>query len=100
MTIYSGLHDYLIEDSEFCEAARVHSVDLIDLRRNAEHEVASCDALDDLMPENPHCRTRLRCWEDARFGRALPVLSMISGLNTKFIATGQTGYWLKVMDVL
>lgn len=90
MTIYSGLHDYLIEDSEFCEAARVHSVDLIDLRRNAEHEVASCDALDD------SCLRIHTVGQDCGVGKMLVSVELTralndSGLNTKFIATGQTG---------
>jgi len=90
MTIYSGLHDYLIHDPEFVEQATIHHADLVDVRRNRESEVASAQGL------NQSCLRLHTVGQDCGVGKMLVSVELSrslqqAGLAAKFIATGQTG---------
>jgi uncharacterized NAD-dependent epimerase/dehydratase family protein len=90
MTIYSGLHDYLIHDPEFVEQAAIHHADLVDVRRNRESEVASAQGL------NESCLRLHTVGQDCGVGKMLVSVELSrslqqAGLAAKFIATGQTG---------
>ncbi len=90
MSIYSGLHDYLIDDSEFVEAAKVSGAELVDVRRNDEREVASRQGIRD------QCLRVHTVGQDCGVGKMLVAVELTKALNlkgrsTKFIATGQTG---------
>ena len=90
LDIVSGLHDFLANDPQFSEAARQHGVQLVDVRKNDEHDVT--------------CRRGIRegCLRIHTVGKASSCGKMVAsieiqrglvqaGIDTKFVATGQTG---------
>ena len=90
MTIYSGLHDYLVDDPEFVGEASRSGATLVDVRRNQEHDVATCE---DIRSE---CLRIHTVGQDCGVGKMLVSVELARALNkaslrTKFIATGQTG---------
>ena len=86
----SGLHEFLIDDAEFTRAAALSGVELIDLRRNDEHDVAN------------RCGIREQCLRihtianDCSCGKMVTAVEVAQGLcrvgvDAGFVATGQTG---------
>ncbi|HND50951.1 MAG TPA: DUF1611 domain-containing protein [Pirellulaceae bacterium] len=90
MTIWSGLHDFLSNDAEFTAAAAKHGVQLIDVRKNNEREIARRRGL------RPDCLRIHTVGHDCSIGKMVTSVELTNGLkrrgvDAKFIATGQTG---------
>jgi uncharacterized NAD-dependent epimerase/dehydratase family protein len=90
ITIVSGLHDFLIEDSEYVGEASMSGAKLIDVRRNAFKETGTG------MSFRPGCVRIHTVGHDCSVGKmvaALEVQLALSrlGHSAKFLATGQTG---------
>ncbi|MEN6495677.1 MAG: DUF1611 domain-containing protein [Thermoguttaceae bacterium] len=90
MTVVSGLHDFLNDDPEFAQAAKEHGVQLIDVRRNEEHDVANRKGI------REGCLRIHTIGTDCSVGKMLTSVEVVRGLSrrgvdSKFVATGQTG---------
>jgi uncharacterized NAD-dependent epimerase/dehydratase family protein len=90
LTVYSGLHDFLVNDSEFADAASASGAQLVDVRRNQERDVANRVGLRDA------CLRVHTVGQDCGVGKMLVAVELTRALSnrdisTKFIATGQTG---------
>lgn len=89
-TIWSGLHDFLTNDAEFVAAAASHGAKLIDVRKNAERDIARRVGLRD------DCLRIHTVGHDCSIGKMVASVELAQGLrrrgvDAKFIATGQTG---------
>ena len=90
MDVISGLHDFLSSDKEFVAAATEKGVQLIDVRKNNERDVANrLDIRED-------CLRVHTVGQDCSVGKMLVALELSNamkaqGVKSKFIATGQTG---------
>jgi len=94
LSVVNGLHDYLADRPDFAKLARIHGVELLDIRR-------------------PKPRHELHFWTGAIFQLKTPVIAVIgtdcalgkrtttrfvqkacndAGLKTEMIYTGQTGW--------
>jgi uncharacterized NAD-dependent epimerase/dehydratase family protein len=94
MRIVSGLHEFLADDPEFAAAARDRGVELRDVRRNAERDVARC------QPFRDACLRILTIGQDISVGKMVTSVELARGLrargsDAKFIATGQTGIMIE-----
>jgi uncharacterized NAD-dependent epimerase/dehydratase family protein len=90
LDVIGGLHDFLTDDAEFTVAATKHGVQLTDLRKNAERDIARRRGLRD------ECFRVLTVGHDCSVGKMLTSLELANGLqqagkDAHFIATGQTG---------
>ncbi len=90
MNILSGLHDFVSADAEFVAAAQKHGVELIDVRKNNERDIARRRGL------RPDCLRILTVGHDCSIGKMVAAVELTNGLkqrgrDAKFIATGQTG---------
>ncbi|NLX98281.1 MAG: DUF1611 domain-containing protein [Rhodopirellula sp.] len=90
LSIVSGLHDLLVDDAEFVEAARQHGVELVDVRRNDEHDVANRKGI------REGCLRIQTVGNDCSLGKMVTSVEVVEGLkqagvDAKFVATGQTG---------
>lgn len=90
MRIVSGLHDFLGDDPELAAAARQHGVEIEDVRKNSEHDVASRQGI------REDCLRVLTIGNDCSVGKMLTALEIANamkrrGSDAKFVATGQTG---------
>lgn len=90
MTVVSGLHDFLADDAEFRREAQRNGVELIDVRRNDEHDVANRRGLRD------GCLRIHTVGNDCSVGKMVTSVELADGLNragvdAAFVATGQTG---------
>jgi uncharacterized NAD-dependent epimerase/dehydratase family protein len=90
LTIVSGLHDLLCNDAEFRAAAELHGVELVDVRRNEEHDVANRQGL------RPECLRIHTIANDCSCGKMTASVELAAGLKrvgvgAAFVATGQTG---------
>ena len=90
MTVYSGLHDFLVDDVEFVAAANASGAKLVDVRRNQERDVANRVGLRD------ECLRVHTVGQDCGVGKMLVAVELTRALSSrdvsaKFIATGQTG---------
>jgi uncharacterized NAD-dependent epimerase/dehydratase family protein len=90
MTVVSGLHDFLCDDREFAAAAAANGVNLIDVRRNQERDVANRIGIREA------CLRVHTVGQDCSVGKMLVAVELTRALAarkvaTKFIATGQTG---------
>ena len=91
MDIYSGMHTLLCDDAEFVAAAKLHSIKLTDLRKPPDDlSVNTCQA-----PFSSTFRIHT-VGSDCNCGKKVTALEMqkfmeLKGLNSAFIATGQTG---------
>ena len=90
MDVISGLHDFLADDKEFADAARQHDVQLIDVRRNDEHDVADRKGI------NERCLRIQAVGNDCCVGKMVATIELTLALqardhDAKFVATGQTG---------
>ncbi|MFM7206677.1 MAG: DUF1611 domain-containing protein [Planctomycetaceae bacterium] len=94
MRIVSGLHDFLADDAEFASAARDRGVEIRDVRRNAERDVAKCP------PLREECLRILTIGQDISVGKMVTSVELARslrarGTDAKFIATGQTGIMIE-----
>lgn len=94
MTVVSGLHDFLNDDPEFAQAAKEHGVQLIDVRRNEEHDVANRKGI------REGCLRIHTIGTDCSVGKMLTSVEVMRGLSrrgvdSKFVATGQTGIMIE-----
>jgi uncharacterized NAD-dependent epimerase/dehydratase family protein len=90
MSVISGLHDFLADDTEFRRAADEHGVELVDLRQNGEHEVARGQGI------RQHCLRIHTVGNDCSCGKMVASVEIARGLqragtDAAFVATGQTG---------
>lgn len=90
LNIISGLHDFLSDDPEFAQAAREHGVELVDVRRNDEHDVAQRQGI------REGCLRIHTVGNDCSLGKMVTSVELVEGLkrrgvDAKFVATGQTG---------
>ena len=90
MDVVSGLHDFLCHDPEFAAAANKHHVQLIDIRKNDEHDVAQRQNI------REDCLRIQTIGNDCCVGKMVVAIETTEGLkqaghDAKFVATGQTG---------
>ena len=90
LNIVGGLHDFLSEDPEFVDAATEHGVELIDVRKTNEKDIARRIGL------RADCLRVLTVGHDCSIGKMVTAIELTNGLKhrgvtAKFIATGQTG---------
>ena len=90
MDVVSGLHDFLSDDDEFAAAAPRHGVQLIDVRRNKEKEIARRTGLRD------DCLRIHTVGHDCSVGKMVTSIEVTNelkrrGHDAKFLASGQTG---------
>ena len=94
MDIVSGLHDFLCDDSELAHAAQQHQVQLVDVRKNDEHDVAQREGIRD------GCLRIQTIGNDCCVGKMVVAIELAAGLRraghtAKFVATGQTGIMIE-----
>lgn len=90
LDIVSGLHEFLIEDTDYTDAATRSGSTLIDVRRNTYKQVASAKGLSD------RCVRIHTVGQDCSLGKMVTALEVQLGLaalghDARFLATGQTG---------
>ncbi|MBN1912182.1 MAG: DUF1611 domain-containing protein [Pirellulales bacterium] len=90
LNIVSGMHEFLADDPELAEAARRHGVELIDVRKNDEHDVANHQDIREECLRVHTMGTTTSC------GKMVASIEVARGLNragvdAKFVPTGQTG---------
>lgn len=90
MDVVSGLHEFLSSDPEFSQAAAAKGVQLIDVRKNSERDVAHRRNI------REECLRIHTVGQDCSVGKMLVALELTNamkaqGVKAKFIATGQTG---------
>jgi uncharacterized NAD-dependent epimerase/dehydratase family protein len=91
LDIINGLHAFLSEDEELQTAAQKWGVTLWDVRRPPNKRVVSS-----YTPHRPGSHTILAVGSDCATGKMTTMLEMNrearrQGLNSEFVATGQTG---------
>ena len=90
MDVISGLHEFLSNDPEFTRAAAKSGVQIIDVRKNNERDVAQRTNI------REECLRIHTVGQDCSVGKMLVSLELTNamkaqGVKAKFIATGQTG---------
>lgn len=90
MNLVSGLHDFLSSDAEIAAAAAKKGVDIYDVRKNNERDVANRLGL------REDCLRIHTVGQDCSVGKMVASLEIARGLlarghDAKFVATGQTG---------
>jgi len=90
MDVISGLHDFLCEDTGFSKAAQEKGVQLIDVRKNKERDVAQRQNI------REECLRIHTVGQDCSLGKMVVALELTqalqkAGQDAKFVATGQTG---------
>ncbi len=90
MRIVSGLHDFLGDDPELAAAALERGVEIRDVRKNTERDLASC------QPLREECLRVLTIGQDISVGKMVTSVELAAGLvargvDAAFVATGQTG---------
>ena len=88
--VMAGLHEFLTEDPEFTAAAAAKGVNLIDVRKNEEKDVAKGLGL------REDCLRVLTVGHDCSVGKMVTSVEVTHGLQRRgrdahFVATGQTG---------
>jgi uncharacterized NAD-dependent epimerase/dehydratase family protein len=94
MRIVSGLHEFLSDDPDLAAAAAAAGVEIVDVRKNDERDVASRLGLRE---------DRLRLLtigQDCSVGKMLAAVELTRALNARgldaaFLATGQTGIMIE-----
>jgi len=90
LDVLSGLHDFLNDDPQFAAAARAHGVQLIDIRKNQQRQIARQEGI------RAECLRVHTVGHDCSVGKMVAALEIARGLqraghDAKFLATGQTG---------
>jgi len=88
--VVSGLHEFLTDNPELVAAARQHGVQLTDVRKNEERDVATRSGL------RADCLRVLTVGHDCSIGKMVTSVELTRGLQRAgrdafFVATGQTG---------
>lgn len=91
MDVYNGLHTFLTHDEELMALATAKGVKLVDLREVPEHPPVGLG-----LPHRAGSTTILTVGSDCNVGKMstaleLDLLAHKRGLNSTFVATGQTG---------
>ncbi len=94
MNIISGLHEYLSDDPEITELAKVKNATIWDVRKNDEHDVVHRKNI------NENCFRLHTVGNDCSLGKMIVSYELSKSLNdagcdAKFCATGQTGIVLE-----
>jgi uncharacterized NAD-dependent epimerase/dehydratase family protein len=94
MNLVSGLHDFLSNDPEISAAAAKRGVEIHDVRRNNERDVANRQNL------REDCLRIHTVGQDCSVGKMLASVEIAIGLkkrghDAKFVATGQTGIMIE-----
>lgn len=94
MNIVSGLHDFLSNDAELAAAAAQRGVEIQDVRKNNERDVAHRRNL------REDCLRIHTVGQDCSVGKMLASVEITLGLkargyDAKFVATGQTGIMIE-----
>jgi len=94
MNIVSGLHDFLSNDPEIAAAAARRGVEIHDVRKNNERDVAGRKNL------REDCLRIHTIGQDCSVGKMLASVEIALGLkargyDAKFVATGQTGIMIE-----
>jgi uncharacterized NAD-dependent epimerase/dehydratase family protein len=94
MNIVSGLHDFLSNDAEIAAAAARRGVEIYDVRKNSECDVANRRNL------HEDCLRIHTIGQDCSVGKMLASVELTLGLkargyDAKFVATGQTGIMIE-----
>jgi uncharacterized NAD-dependent epimerase/dehydratase family protein len=94
MNIVSGLHDFIGNDAEIAAAAARRGVEIYDVRKNNERDVANRRNL------REDCLRIHTIGQDCSVGKMLASVEITLGLkkrgyDAKFIATGQTGIMIE-----
>jgi uncharacterized NAD-dependent epimerase/dehydratase family protein len=89
-SVISGLHEFLCDDPQFAAAARERGVELVDVRKNTELDVARGEGF------RRGCLRILTVGQDCSCGKMVVSVEVARALarrghDAKFIATGQTG---------
>ncbi len=90
LTLISGMHEFLGDDAELVRAAARTGAELVDLRRNDEHDVA------DRRGIRAGCLRIHTVGNDCSCGKMVAAVEVAGGLeragvDAAFVATGQTG---------
>lgn len=90
LDVVSGLHEFLCNDTEFCDVAQSHGCRLIDVRRNRECTTSTGEVL------RSDCLRIHTVGQDCSVGKMVVSLETQRelanrGLDAAFVATGQTG---------
>ena len=90
MDVISGLHEFLSDDPEFSAAAANHNVELHDVRKNNERDVADATGF------REGCVRIETVGQDCSVGKMVTAIELARGLtaagqDAAFAATGQTG---------
>jgi len=94
MNIVSGLHDFISNDQEIAAAAGRRGVEIYDVRKNNERDVANRRGL------REDCLRIHTVGQDCSVGKMLASVEIALGLkargyDAKFVATGQTGIMIE-----
>ncbi len=94
MNLVSGLHDFLSNDPEIAAAAARRGVEIHDVRRNNERDVAN------RLNLREDCLRIHTIGQDCSVGKMLASVEIALALNArgydaKFVATGQTGIMIE-----
>lgn len=94
MDVISGLHDFLSADPEFSQAAKAKGVQLFDVRKNNERDVAN------RLNIREECLRIHTVGQDCSLGKMVVALELAQSLrnvghDAKFVATGQTGIMIE-----
>ncbi|MCA9231115.1 MAG: DUF1611 domain-containing protein [Planctomycetales bacterium] len=94
MDVVSGLHDFLSANEEFVAAAKKAGVNLVDVRKNNEHDVAN------RLNWRDQCLRIHTVGQDCSIGKMLVSVELTRALqarghDAKFVATGQTGIMIE-----
>ncbi len=94
MNLVSGLHDFLADDPEISAAAARRDVQIHDVRKNHERDVAN------RLNLREDCLRIHTVGQDCSVGKMLASVEIANGLkkrgyDAKFVATGQTGIMIE-----
>lgn len=90
LNVICGLHDFLSDDPQISCCAMENNVKLLDIRKNAEHQVVNRKGI------NENCLRIHTVGNDCSLGKMIVSLELNKtllkrGYDAKFVATGQTG---------
>ncbi len=90
LAVISGMHEFLSDDAELAQAAARTGAELVDLRRNDEHDVANRQGI------RAGCLRIHTVGNDCSCGKMVAAVEVArgierAGVDAAFVATGQTG---------
>ncbi len=87
LNVVSGLHDFLSSDQEFAGAAAISGSQLIDVRRNDEHDVA------DRQNIRSECLRILTVGQDCCVGKMVVAIELTAALRASRLQRQVRRYW-------